>query len=226
MLKRLKTVRRKKDKSKSEEVSLRRSKSNTELDDPPLKRKSHKRTKSSQSSQTDFGLIEVNQLSNSEPRLTTAGLAETEIKVAEKESEVPERTSQLHPGYICVLLILVGFNFAAFTTYYANSTIPFYKMVLSLLGGVSVALFLRKFIGLNLFKTQDKVSERAVLTIVTQIRLVYKFLMADYEGHDYSEFLWSFFLFNLSIWILFLDKITTTAFQKLRVKPIRFFKLD
>ena len=89
-----------------------------------MKRKSHKRTKSSQSSQTDFGLIEVNQLSNSEPRLTAAGLAEAEIKIAEKESEVPENTSQLHPVYICGLLILVGFNFAAFTTYYANSTIP------------------------------------------------------------------------------------------------------
>ena len=156
-----------------------------------MKRKSHKRTKSSQSSQTDFGLIEVNQLSNSEPRLTAAGLAEAEIKIAEKESEVPENTSQLHPVYICGLLILVGFNFAAFTTYYANSTIPckknvqiscrltfysVYKMVLSLLGGILVALFLRKFIGLNLFKTQDKVSERAVLTIVTQVQQFLFFL--------------------------------------------------
>ena len=42
-------------------------------------------------------------------------------------------------------------------------------MGLSLLSGILVALFLRKFIGLNLFKTQDKVSERAVLTIVTQV---------------------------------------------------------
>ena len=43
-------------------------------------------------------------------------------------------------------------------------------MALSLISGILVALFLRKFIGLNLFKTQDKVSERAVLTIVTQVR--------------------------------------------------------
>ena len=31
--------------------------------------------------------------------------------------------------------------------------------------------------------------------------------MADYDN-DMDEFIWSFFLFNLSIWILFLDKIT------------------
>ena len=43
-------------------------------------------------------------------------------------------------------------------------------MILALLAGILVAVFLRRFIGLNLFKTKDKVSERSVLTLVTQVR--------------------------------------------------------
>lgn|ERR1712170_185590 len=211
MLKRLKTVRRKKDKSKcgvsagasevelgssSEVKGIRRSKSIAEIEFKNEK-KCHKRTKSSeQSCQTDAHLY-----IDDDPK---------KIEIGEKRnhSTIPQ-PPQLHPAYISVLLILVGFNFAAFLSYYVNSTIAFYRMGLSLLSGILVALFLRKFIGLNLFKTQDKVSERAVLTIVTQIRLVYKFIMADYDNDsDMDEFIWSFFLFNLSIWILFLDKIT------------------
>ena len=43
-------------------------------------------------------------------------------------------------------------------------------MIVALLAGILVAVFLRRFIGLNLFKTKDKVSERSVLTLVTQVR--------------------------------------------------------
>ena len=45
-------------------------------------------------------------------------------------------------------------------------------MILALACGIIVAIFLRKFIGLNLFTTKDKVSERAFLTIVTQVRII------------------------------------------------------
>merc|ERR1712062_347450 len=76
--------------------------------------------------------------------------------------------SELHPVYISSLLILVGFNFAAFSSFFVSSNVPVYHMMLATTAGICVALFLRKFIGLNLFKTRDKVSERAVLTIVTQ----------------------------------------------------------
>ena len=44
-----------------------------------------------------------------------------------------------------------------------------HQMILALLAGILVAVFLRRFIGLNLFKTKDKVSERSVLTLVTQV---------------------------------------------------------
>jgi len=232
MLKRLKTVRRKKDKStKSEdgggEKGVKHSKSSSsdliaEATYVEPRGRCHKRTRSSdQSSQTDFHLHDDDEDVDDVDGLVDA---KKEIRINEK-SEEKTRTQKhtLHPVYICVLLILVGFNFAAFSTYYANSTIALYRMALSLISGILVALFLRKFIGLNLFKTQDKVSERAVLTIVTQIRLVYKFIMADYD-EDMDEFIWSFFLFNLSIWILFLDQVTSnpfaSAFNKLRVKPV------
>lgn len=134
-----------------------------------------------------------------------------EINKKKSEIEIPTNTS-LHPAYICSLLVLVGFNFAAFTSFYYSSSIFLHQMILALLAGILVAVFLRRFIGLNLFKTKDKVSERSVLTLVTQIRLVYKFVTTDYQT-DLDEFVWSFFLFNLSIWILFLDKISFNAVQ-------------
>jgi len=135
------------------------------------------------------------------------------VEINKKKSEIEIRTNtSLHPAYICSLLVLVGFNFAAFTSFYYNSTIFLHQMILALLAGILVAIFLRRFIGLNLFKTKDKVSERSVLTLVTQIRLVYKFVTTDYQT-DLDEFVWSFFLFNLSIWILFLDKISFNAVQ-------------
>lgn len=229
MLKRLKTVRRKKDKStKSDDGGGEKgAKHSTRIPDMNVdevyvepRGKCHKRTRSSeQSSQTDFHLYDDEDVADG-----ALDAKRKDIRISEKSEEKTRiQKHTLHPVYICVLLILVGFNFAAFSTYYANSTIAFYRMGLSLASGILVAIFLRKFIGLNLFKTQDKVSERAVLTIVTQIRLVYKFIMADYD-EDMDEFIWSFFLFNLSIWILFLDQITTnpfaSAFNKLRGKPV------
>jgi hypothetical protein len=39
--------------------------------------------------------------------------------------------------------------------------------------GLAVAVFLRRFVGLNLFKIQDKVTERAILTMVTQVVLIF-----------------------------------------------------
>ena len=82
----------------------------------------HKRTRSSdQSSQTDFHLHDDDEDVDDVDGLVDA---KKEIRINEK-SEEKTRTQKhtLHPVYICVLLILVGFNFAAFSTYYANSTI-------------------------------------------------------------------------------------------------------
>ena len=56
-------------------------------------------------------------------------------------------------------------------------------MILALLAGILVAVFLRRFIGLNLFKTKDKVSERSVLTLVTQVR-TQGFMERDGIGHS------------------------------------------
>merc|ERR1711908_101170 len=142
MLKRLKTVSRKKDKSKcgvsadASELSLettssskgiRRSKSIAEIEFKNESKKSHKRTKSSeQSCQTEEHLY------------TDYDLDSKKIEIGEKNHQIMPKPAQLHPAYISVLLILVGFNFAAFLTYYANSTIAFYRMGLSLLSGILV----------------------------------------------------------------------------------------
>lgn len=195
--------------------------------------RAHRRTKSNEQwSQTDFenqtdvmdekdavprSLIrrkQDDQSIQSEVKEIRDSQSETrEIEINKKKSEIEISTNtSLHPAYICSLLVLVGFNFAAFTSFYYNSSIFLHQMILALLAGILVAVFLRRFIGLNLFKTKDKVSERSVLTLVTQIRLVYKFVTTDYQT-DLDEFLWSFFLFNLSIWILFLDKISFNTVQ-------------
>jgi len=188
--------------------------------------RAHRRTKSNEQwSQTDFenvvdqtdavpkSLIRRKPEDQSHVTEVTSQSDNREIEINKKKSEIefPTNTS-LHPAYICSLLVLVGFNFAAFTSFYYSSTIFLHQMILALLAGILVAVFLRRFIGLNLFKTKDKVSERSVLTLVTQIRLVYKFVTTDYQT-DLDEFLWSFFLFNLSIWILFLDKISFNTVQ-------------
>jgi len=125
MLKRLKTVRRKKDKSKcgvsvgASEVTLettsskgiRRSKSIAEIEFKNEKSKCHKRTKSSE------------QSCQTEDHLYTDHDETKKIEIGEKNHQTTPQPAQLHPAYISVLLILVGFNFAAFLTYYANSTI-------------------------------------------------------------------------------------------------------
>ena len=64
----------------------------------------------------------------------------------------------LNNMFILILFILILF-------------ILVHQMILALLAGILVAVFLRRFIGLNLFKTKDKVSERSVLTLVTQVRI-------------------------------------------------------
>lgn len=217
MFKRIKSVRKsKKDKKVKtiENGTIRRSRSSLELNTVgqvsrisqprvPVKTFNHRRTKSvEQWSQTDCE--EIDEVFDE-----TENCAPGNIEINQK-NEIDHNMisrSELHPVYISSLLILVGFNFAAFSSFFISSNVPVYHMMLATTAGICVALFLRKFIGLNLFKTRDKVSERAVLTIVTQIRLVYKFLLSDYY-YEMDEFVWSFFLFNLSIWILFLDKIS------------------
>merc|ERR1712110_809500 len=69
----------------------------------------------------------------------------------EESKEEPKKQTDLHPIYISVLLILVGFNFSAFVTSY-DTDIQLSSILLSIVGGISVAIFLRQFIGLNLFK--------------------------------------------------------------------------
>ena len=91
---------------------IRRSKSIAEIEFKNESKKSHKRTKSSeQSCQTEEHLYADHDLDSKK------------IEIGEKNHQTMPKPAQLHPAYISVLLILVGFNFAAFLTYYANSTI-------------------------------------------------------------------------------------------------------
>jgi len=220
MFKRIKSVRKsKKDKKVKtiENGTIRRSRSSLELNTVgqvprisqprvPVKTFNHRRTKSvEQWSQTDCE--EIDEVFDETENCQAQNCSNIEINQKNEIDHNMISRSELHPVYISSLLILVGFNFAAFSSFFISSNVPVYHMMLATTAGICVALFLRKFIGLNLFKTRDKVSERAVLTIVTQIRLVYKFLLSDYY-YEMDEFVWSFFLFNLSIWILFLDKIS------------------
>ena len=47
-----------------------------------------------------------------------------EIEINKKKSEIEiSANTSLHPAYICSLLVLVGFNFAAFSSFYYNSSI-------------------------------------------------------------------------------------------------------
>ena len=69
-------------------------------------------------------------------------------------------------------LWLITCNYIARSTAIIKPIILVYYMILALACGIIVAIFLRKFIGLNLFTTKDKVSERAFLTIVTQVRII------------------------------------------------------
>ena len=90
---------------------IRRSKSIAEIEFKNESKKCHKRTKSSE------------QSCQTEEHLYTDHTDLKKIEIGEKNHETMAKPAQLHPAYISVLLILVGFNFAAFLTYYANSTI-------------------------------------------------------------------------------------------------------
>jgi len=123
----------------------------------------------------------------------------------------PKANSDLSALYLSFILMLIGFNFSAFIT-----SLQLHTNVLLLFGsigsGLAVAVFLRKFIGLNLFQTSDKAAERALLTTVTQIRLIYNFLLHGLESSE--NYFWSLFLFVLSICILFLDKVDSAKFSR------------
>ena len=69
----------------------------------------------SDQSEVSSGAKEPSGQSESETR-------EIEINKKKSEIEISANTS-LHPAYICSLLVLVGFNFAAFTSFYYNSSI-------------------------------------------------------------------------------------------------------
>ena len=106
--------------------------------------RAHRRTKSNEQwSQTDFenqtdvmdekdavprSLIRRkpdDQSIQSEVKEIRDSQSETrEIEINKKKSEIEISTNtSLHPAYICSLLVLVGFNFAAFTSFYYNSSI-------------------------------------------------------------------------------------------------------
>jgi len=191
---------------------LRRSKSNPQLQSIPELQSVEKRLRP-RSARPGVFPPPVSDLHELEPEHKFAtSCTQTEqsyfgnVEVCEKIAEQKQKkiSTDLHPIYISALLILVGFNFSAFITTYEN-TIKAYSIAFSISSGFAVAAFLRKFIGLNLFKTSDKVTERAVLTIVTQIRLVYNFL---FHGNEQESYSWSLFLYVLSISILFLDKVS------------------
>ncbi|CAG5091375.1 Oidioi.mRNA.OKI2018_I69.PAR.g13017.t1.cds [Oikopleura dioica] len=106
---------------------------------------------------------------------------------------------ELKMPYFCCLYLLIGFNCCAFAHRISQTTVI--HLIADAVFGLAVAVFLRRFVGLNLFKIQDKVTERAILTMVTQIRIAYYFIAG---GLVYD---WSLFLFVLSVCILFLDYV-------------------
>ena len=99
--------------------------------------RAHRRTKSNEQwSQTDFenvvdqtdavpkSLIRRKPEDQSEVTEGSSQSETREIEINKKISviETPTNTA-LHPAYICSLLVLVGFNFAAFTSFYYSSSI-------------------------------------------------------------------------------------------------------
>ncbi|CBY41652.1 unnamed protein product, partial [Oikopleura dioica] len=98
--------------------------------------------------------------------------------------------------------LLIGFNCCAFVSRISQTTAI--HLIADVFCGLAVSVFLRRFVGLNLFKIQDKVTERAILTMVTQIRIAYYFIGG---GLFYD---WSLFLFILSICVLFLDYVPSS----------------
>ena len=107
--------------------------------------RAHRRTKSNEQwSQTDFetqtDVVDENDavpksLIRRKPEVPSdqsevkepSGQSESEtreIEINKKKSEIEiSANTSLHPAYICSLLVLVGFNFAAFTSFYYNSSI-------------------------------------------------------------------------------------------------------
>ena len=85
---------------------------------------------------------------------------------------------RLSGNLVLIILLLLILIICLFYLY--NIVYLVHQMILALLAGILVAVFLRRFIGLNLFKTKDKVSERSVLTLVTQVRIL------DLMGRDWS----------------------------------------
>ena len=104
--------------------------------------RAHRRTKSNEQwSQTDFENVDdqtdavPKSLIRRKPEVSSdqseikepscQSQSETrEIEINKKKSEIEISTNtSLHPAYICSLLVLVGFNFAAFTSFYYNSSI-------------------------------------------------------------------------------------------------------
>jgi len=109
---------------------------------------------------------------------------------------------ELRLPYFCCLYLLIGFNCCAFVSRISQTTAI--HLIADVFCGLAVSVFLRRFVGLNLFKIQDKVTERAILTMVTQIRIAYYFIGG---GLFYD---WSLFLFILSICVLFLDYVPSS----------------
>ena len=99
--------------------------------------RAHRRTKSNEQwSQTDFenvvdqtdavpkSLIRRKPEDQSEVAENSGQSEIREIEINKKISEIETPTNTaLHPAYICSLLVLVGFNFAAFTSFYYSSSI-------------------------------------------------------------------------------------------------------
>ena len=103
--------------------------------------RAHRRTKSNEQwSQTDFENVDdqtdavPKSLIRRKPEVSSDQsevkeernnqLETREIEINKKKSEIEISTNtSLHPAYICSLLVLVGFNFAAFTSFYYNSSI-------------------------------------------------------------------------------------------------------
>ena len=90
---------------------------------------------------------------------------------------------ELKMPYFCCLYLLIGFNCCAFAhrisqttgwfnfqNHFSNALLVIH-LIADVVCGLAVAVFLRRFVGLNLFKIQDKVTERAILTMVTQVCL-------------------------------------------------------
>ena len=101
--------------------------------------RAHRRTKSNEQwSQTDFDQSDRiesqsqrkeqesnGQLNGQSNKKTDCGSNGPMIAINEKtNTEIIVQTSTaLHPAYICSLLVLVGFNFAAFTSFFYSSSI-------------------------------------------------------------------------------------------------------